>query len=395
MMEKQKLLFFSFSCFFLLPLLSEVEGVQGGSSSSSSSQHNTTHRGLYGFHPTKLFVFGDSYADTGNNRKSIADSWKVPYGITFPGKPTGRFSDGRVLTDYLARFLGLKSPIPYRWRKFAANRLRNGMNFAYGGTGVFDTLVLDPNMTTQIDFLEKLVNNDSVYTKWDLQSSLGLVTLSGNDYGAFLAKGGSTQKGRCANKDSKENVYHEALAAGSKEEALALDLPSFISAVVDQLAENLKRIQDIGVRKVAVTAMQPLGCLPRSTVLNSFQECNATENTAVTFHNLLLQQAVSKLNNNSKDSYAFVILDLYGSFISVLKTKGDFLGSVKFETPLKPCCMGTSSGHYCGSLDEKGAKMYAVCNNPEAAFFWDMVHPTQAGWRAVYLALKSTLQKIN
>ncbi|KAL7247858.1 hypothetical protein ACSBR2_002713 [Camellia fascicularis] len=368
MMEKQKLLFFSFSCFFLFPLLSEVEGVQGGSSSSSSSssQHNTTHRGLYGFHPTKLFVFGDSYADTGNNRKSIADSWKVPYGITFPGKPTGRFSDGRVLTDYLARFLGLKSPIPYRWRKFAANRLRNGMNFAYGGTGVFDTLVSDPNMTTQIGFLEKLVNNDSVYTKWDLQSSLGLVTLSGNDYGAFLAKGGSTQ-----------------------------DLPSFISAVVDQLAKNLKRIQDMGVRKVAVTAMQPLGCLPRSTMLNSFQECNATENTAVTFHNLLLQQAVSKLNNNSNDSSAFVILDLYGSFISVLKTKGDFLGSVKFETPLKPCCMGTSSGHYCGSLDEKGAKMYAVCNNPEAAFFWDMVHPTQAGWRAVYLALKSTLQKIN
>ncbi|THG20815.1 hypothetical protein TEA_023603 [Camellia sinensis var. sinensis] len=136
------------------------------------------------------------------------------------------------------------------------------------------------------------------------------------------------------------------------------DLPSFISAVVDQLAENLKRIQDIGVRKVAVTAMQPLGCLPRSTVLNSFQECNATENTAVTFHNLLLQQAVSKLNNNSKDSSAFVILDLYGSFISVLKTKGNFLGSVKFETPLKPCCMGTSSGHYCGSLDEKGAKIF-------------------------------------
>ncbi|THG17032.1 hypothetical protein TEA_026102 [Camellia sinensis var. sinensis] len=388
----------------------EVEGVQGGSSSSSSSQHNTTHRGLYGFHPTKLFVFGDSYADTGNNRKSIADSWKVPYGITFPGKPTGRFSDGRVLTDYLARFLGLKSPIPYRWRKFAANRLRNGMNFAYGGTGVFDTLVLDPNMTTQIDFLEKLVNNDSVYTKWDLQSSLGLVTLSGNDYGAFLAKGGSTQCQcffftsscksfviyiffvvlvRAATPLTEFTPFsvvpvfgdvfqHSMMVVGplyiwmemaitvivsNVEEPFILclktDLPSFISAVVDQLAENLKRIQDIGVRKVAVTAMQPLGCLPRSTVLNSFQECNATENTAVTFHNLLLQQAVSKLNNNSKDSSAFVILDLYGSFISVLKTKGNFLGSVKFETPLKPCCMGTSSGHYCGSLDEKGAKMYA------------------------------------
>ena len=51
--------------------------------------------------PRKLFVFGDSYVDTGNNRKPAAKSWQYPYGITFPGKPTGRFSDGRVLTDYL------------------------------------------------------------------------------------------------------------------------------------------------------------------------------------------------------------------------------------------------------------------------------------------------------
>lgn len=48
-----------------------------------------------------LFVFGDSYVDTGNWRKSMGSSWKEPYGSTFPGKPAGRFSDGRVLTDYI------------------------------------------------------------------------------------------------------------------------------------------------------------------------------------------------------------------------------------------------------------------------------------------------------
>lgn len=48
----------------------------------------------------KLFVFGDSYADTGNS-KPDAGSWKLPYGLTFPGKPSGRFSDGRILTDYI------------------------------------------------------------------------------------------------------------------------------------------------------------------------------------------------------------------------------------------------------------------------------------------------------
>lgn len=50
----------------------------------------------------KLFVFGDSYVDTGNYLNS--PSYKPPYGMTFPGKPSGRFSDGRILTDYVGNF---------------------------------------------------------------------------------------------------------------------------------------------------------------------------------------------------------------------------------------------------------------------------------------------------
>lgn len=48
----------------------------------------------------KLFVFGDSYVDTGNWDKS-SGSWHSPYGMTFPRKPSGRFSDGHILTDYI------------------------------------------------------------------------------------------------------------------------------------------------------------------------------------------------------------------------------------------------------------------------------------------------------
>ena len=59
------------------------------------------------YHPTKLFVFGDSYVDAGNTRKDVQGSWKEPYGITFPGKPAGRFSDGRVFSDYIGMCLPL------------------------------------------------------------------------------------------------------------------------------------------------------------------------------------------------------------------------------------------------------------------------------------------------
>uniref|UniRef100_A0A803NW21 Uncharacterized protein n=1 Tax=Cannabis sativa TaxID=3483 RepID=A0A803NW21_CANSA len=71
-------------------------------------------------HGVKLFVFGDSYADTGNSRKHTAVSWKPPYGITFPGKPAGSEND--------------------------------------------------------------------FYSKQDLNSSTALVSIVGNDYGAYLAK---------------------------------------------------------------------------------------------------------------------------------------------------------------------------------------------------------------
>lgn len=345
-------------CFLAFHLLTTTRGAK-----DSSPQNGLIPE--HGPKP-KLFVFGDSYADTGNIRKSLSSSWKQPYGLTFPGKPAGRFSDGRVLTDYIAKSMGIKSPTPYQWRNFAKKRLQYGMNFAYGGTGVFDTNVLLPNMTTQIDFLEKLMLGDSVYVKADLQSSLVLVTLSGNDYSHFYTTGGTAQ-----------------------------GLQSFITQVVNQLALNLKRIEAMGARRIAVTGLQPLGCLPRATAMSAFQQCNKTENAAVNFHNLLLQQAVSKLNNESNSREpVFTILDLYTSFTTALKNKGNRPGDVTFETPLKPCCVGISSEYFCGSLDDKGVKLYSVCENPESAFFWDTAHPTQAGWHAVYYSsLKATLEQ--
>lgn len=80
----------------------------------------------------------------------------------------------------------------------------------------------------------------------------------------------------------------------------------------------------MGVRKVAVTAIEPFGCLPDFTVVNSFQQCNETANTLAKLHNTLLQLAVAKLNSESKDPGAFIILDLYDAFASVLNNKGNF-----------------------------------------------------------------------
>lgn len=82
-----------------------------------------------------------------------------------------------------ATFVGVRAPIPYRFRKIGEKYVKFGMNFAVGGTGVFDAMS-PPNMTTQINFFQDQIKM-SVYTSKDLQSSMALVTLAGNDYDAY------------------------------------------------------------------------------------------------------------------------------------------------------------------------------------------------------------------
>ncbi|XP_058088528.1 GDSL esterase/lipase At5g03610-like [Magnolia sinica] len=346
MTDKEKLFFFYIIALLLLAGI----GVKG-------SHHHGHHHRPRILQVQKLFVFGDSYVDAGNRNKSEAESWKKPYGITFPGTPTGRFSDGRVLSDFVAAFIGIQSPIPYRRRNIGPKQY--GMNFAYGGTGVFDTLYPYPNMTTQIDMFQQLIKQ-GVYTKRDLQCSLALLSVVGNDYTTYQAKNGSTA-----------------------------EIQVFITSLISQLALDIKRITDLGIKKIAVTGLQPIGCLPQNTKASSYQQCNDLFNQVANIHNLLLKNAVEELNKNGNKS-TVVIFDLYKAFNSTLQSTGK-QGRWKFENPMKPCCAGVSSAFSCASVDENGTKMYTVCESPESAFFWDDVHPTQMGWDAISSYLKNTL----
>ncbi|VAI16685.1 unnamed protein product [Triticum turgidum subsp. durum] len=62
-----------------------------------------------------IIVFGDSSVDTGNNNfiPTIARSNFWPYGLDFAdGHPTGRFSNGRLATDFISEAFGLPASIP-------------------------------------------------------------------------------------------------------------------------------------------------------------------------------------------------------------------------------------------------------------------------------------------
>lgn len=300
---------------------------------------------------TAMFVFGDSYVDTGNHDRTTS-AWQPPYGISFPGKPSGRHSDGKVLTDLIASFFNISTPLPYTQRDSYPNQVSSGMNFASGGTGVFDTVPGLPNATAQIDQLENIISK-GVYSNKSFASSLVLFSISGNDYGFYIQR--------------KQTVQ---------------GLVPFAQSVVKQFSLDLERLYSMGFRQFAVTDMGPLGCLPLYTQSNSFARCNDTANGLAIYHNSLLQTALKRIKHTRMDA-RIVVLDQYSDSMSIFQHPHQY---GKFVEALKPCCMGA-----CGVRDSGGKALYSVCEHPEDSFFWDVVHPTQAAWQALMIQFASSL----
>ncbi|KAH7513649.1 hypothetical protein FEM48_Zijuj11G0003300 [Ziziphus jujuba var. spinosa] len=90
------------------------------------------------------YVFGDSLVDAGNNDYifTLSKANSPPYGIDFKpsgGRPTGRFTNGRTISDIVGQALGAKSfPPPYLAPNTQSDALHRGINYASGASGILD-----------------------------------------------------------------------------------------------------------------------------------------------------------------------------------------------------------------------------------------------------------------
>lgn len=102
-----------------------------------------------------IIVFGDSTVDAGNNNfiPTIARGNFPPYGRDFDGGvATGRFSNGRLVTDFFSEAFGLSSSVPaYLDTSYTIDELAKGVSFASGGTGLDD-------LTAKIPVSNKLLS---------------------------------------------------------------------------------------------------------------------------------------------------------------------------------------------------------------------------------------------
>ncbi|KAE9619292.1 putative SGNH hydrolase-type esterase domain-containing protein [Lupinus albus] len=261
-----------------------------------------------------------------------------------------------------ASYLKIETPIPYALKN--SSNLQNGINFAYGGTGVLKTLVDGPNLTVQIDSFEQQIKQN-VYSKSDVETSIVLVNAGANDYTKFALK--------------DRNLF---------------EIAKFRKSLVDELSANIKRIHSLGAEKIVVSLLQPIGCLPTISVASLYHDCIDLLDLVSRDHNKMMLQIVEDLNKEIGKP-VFRTLDLYNSFLTAIHTiQNNRKENSTLMNPLEPCCALLSVGYDCGKVDDKGQKKYTLCENPEVSFFWDNAHPSQNGWYSVFKQLEPSLSQI-
>ncbi|XP_015699278.1 GDSL esterase/lipase At2g40250-like [Oryza brachyantha] len=308
-----------------------------------------------------VFAFGDSTLDAGNNNGLVtavrADH--PPYGQDFPGgSPTGRFSDGKIMTDFLVEALGIKGLLP-AYHSASGAGLSNadaatGVSFASGGSGLDDATATNAGVAT---FASQVADFSELVGRMGAAKAGEVVNKS-----VFLVSAGTN--------DMIMNYY----LLPSKH-----TLDQYHALLIGKLQFYIQSLYNLGARRILVAGLPPVGCLPLQMTLAALRQpprpqgCIAEQNTAAERYNAKLRKMLTKFRSTSPGAKA-----VYADIYTPLKDMVDHPQKYGFAETGKGCC-GTGlleMGPLCTDL-------MPTCATPSQFMFWDSVHPTQATYKAV------------
>ncbi|KAJ6697322.1 hypothetical protein OIU85_003671 [Salix viminalis] len=303
-----------------------------------------------------FFVFGDSLVDNGNNNYLVttarADS--PPYGIDFPTRrPTGRFSNGLNIPDFISQNLGSESTLPYLSPELSGQRLLVGANFASAGIGILnDTGIQFLNiirMYKQLEYFEQYQRRVTALigaqnTQQLVNEALILITVGGNDF--------------------VNNYYLVPFSARSRQ----FRLPDYVRYLISEYRKLLMRLYDLGARRVLVTGTGPMGCVPAELAQRSPDgQCSAEIQRAAALYNPQLTQMIGELNNQ------------YGADIFIAANTRQM--ATDFVRNPQAYGFITSKIACCGQGPYNGLGLCTVasnlCPNRDVYAFWDPFHPSE------------------
>ncbi|XVE51442.1 hypothetical protein DITRI_Ditri02bG0040800 [Diplodiscus trichospermus] len=328
-----------------------------------------------------IISFGDSLADTGNlvilaSNINITPAAFLPYGETYFNRPTGRFSDGRLVIDFFAQKFGLPLVPPYfgAGDYDSSQKFLKGVNFAVAGATALDnaflaqkgihTVITNVSLGVQLGLFNKLLPSlcsSSSACNELLNSSLILMgEIGGNDFTyAFL-----------------EGIRIELIR-------------ELVPDVINVISSSILELIELGAVTFLVPGNLPIGCLP--IYLTFFQTSNKQDydrfgcliwlNEFSEYANGMLKKELNRIQN-LRPRANIVYADYYQAAIQFYRSPRRF----GFNSTLSACC-GMGGPYNFNLLVSCGILVKKSCNDPSSHVSWDGIHLTERSYRLIFEAL--------
>ncbi|EOA39328.1 hypothetical protein CARUB_v10012369mg [Capsella rubella] len=302
-----------------------------------------------------VLAFGDSILDTGNNNllMTVSRSNFIPYGRDFSHHvPTGRFGNGRVLSD----LVGVKELLPaFRSPFLKSSELSTGVCFAFGGSGLDKFTASIQNVIWVQDqvndfqrYIEKLNAQvgDPAQVKQIIANAVILISAGNNDLGI---------------------TYFSTPAKSTR-----YTIQAYTDLLIGWKTTFINSLYDLGARKFAVLGTMPLGCLPGARQLLGNLICLPNVNYGARVYNEKVANLVNQYSQRLPDG-KFVYIDMYNSLLEVIQNPTQY-----GFTTARPCCCSVMTPIPC--LFSGGH------------VFWDFAHPSEKAYKTILPKILNTIQ---
>ncbi|KAF2323667.1 hypothetical protein GH714_036549 [Hevea brasiliensis] len=295
-----------------------------------------------------LFFFGDGLYEVGNttniiNPDKYLRTYHAPYGTNFFNhSATGRYSDGRIVPDFVAEKVGLKFIASFQSEDDPY--FTNGASFASEGA---TALV---NFTGQVELFkevkeiwrEHIKNDTEVYRR--LHKAVYFISIGAQDYINCAAS------------------------------ARRISEPTFVDRVVNSISDAIKNLYDLGAWTFAVQNVVKLGSIPYvRQIFNDGKPFREMLSIMAQAHKGVLPgkpEAIKK-NTDKYPEFEYTVFDFYTAIDTMIDVPQDY----GFKVVDIACCgNSTYRGQACGSLDYE----FCVCGNKTEYLFFDGTHNTDA-----------------
>ncbi|KAL4362315.1 hypothetical protein GQ457_04G006130 [Hibiscus cannabinus] len=291
-----------------------------------------------------LYVFGDSFVDAGNNEHFNIQFHRnyTPYGIDFGGKPTGRYTNGRTVVDFIAQIVGLPFPPPVLSLSKKDKRIpQTGLNYACGFTGILD-LTPPPSLLVQVKMFKKTTKQ----LRKQFESKESFSTYLSKSL--FFINSGSFDLGL-----AWQGWF------------LVYDEDYLTKLQIQHLSTYLRTLYRLGARKFVINNLDPIGCEPHQIV---HEKCWDQANDRALLFNKRLSHLLKDLQSTLPGSQ-FVLVDLYKIFQDVYASPASY----GFTNVMGTCCSKLDEGRTKACIPR-----VAPCKDRNAYVFFDPFNPTES-----------------